>query len=92
MPELDERDNQVDRVMQQLLQTHLTDAELGMYHDDVLDEIERARAAAHIKRCTNCEERYQAMERILSSYQDVEVSTEAVEQLRTLAAKPRPLS
>lgn len=56
----------LDKLMQQAVQAHLTDEELGEFHDGVADPISHLRIEAHLKRCLICAHRLNMMQEILT--------------------------
>lgn len=88
MPEL--HDEELDQLFQQAVALHATEEELGLLHDEVADEMTRARLNAHLRHCADCRERFEMMQEILASYHEVEVPEESLAQLQSLIASTRP--
>jgi hypothetical protein len=88
MPELS--DEEVDKVVRQMALIHLTDPEMGQYHDEVIDDFNGARVEAHLQRCSTCKERYETMKHILATCHGVEVPEESMQHLHSLMAQ-RPM-
>jgi len=66
----------IERLLKRSVQRHLSEDELGAYHDNVVDEVSRARIEAHLGRCQLCERRYAMMREVLATYTQ-ELLTEA---------------
>ncbi len=66
----------IERLLKCSVQRHLSDDELGAYHDHVVDEVSRARIEVHLGRCQLCERRYAMMREVLATYTQ-ELLTEA---------------
>jgi hypothetical protein len=84
------RNHDLDKLIEQAVAVHLTDAELGQYHDSAADEVTRARIAAHLRRCLTCSQRYDTMTQILATYHEVEVPSGSMDQLKALIAQMSP--
>jgi len=83
MPEL--RDQDVERLLERAVLVHLTEEDLGRYHDGAVNETARARIAAHLRRCLICSRQYETMQHILATYHEAGVLPETREQMRALA-------
>lgn len=85
MPEL--REEELNQLFQQAVSLHPSADELGLYHDGVADEVTGARIKAHLRRCPDCQERFDTMKHILATYHEAEVPPESHERLKALIAK-----
>ncbi len=88
MPDL--REEELDQLFQQTVSLHLSENELGLFHDGVADEVTGARIKAHFRRCPDCQERFDKMKHILATYHEVEIPEESLAQLKSLIAATRP--
>jgi len=79
-----------DNLVERALLVHQTDEELSLYHDNVADDVTRARIAVHLRRCLICSRRYDMTKHILATYHEVEVPPESIEQLKALIAQMPP--
>ncbi|GEM_PF-2870275 len=88
MPEL--REEELDQLFQQAVSLHPSEDELGLFHDGVADEATGARIKAHLRRCPDCQERFDTMQRVLATYHEIAVPPESIERLKSLIAAARP--
>lgn len=81
----------VEELLDQAALEHLTDEELGEYHDGVMDEVDRVLAEGHLDRCLPCQERYKTMREVLDTWQQEPVSEEDRALIASLVARiPSP--
>ena len=73
-----------DEVLVSILQAHILTEELGAYHEQTLSEFEQLRVESHLKKCPECQEQYDLMREILSSYHEQDIAPEHAQQLREL--------
>lgn len=68
----DLQDEEVEKAMKQLMLAHISDDEMGDYHDEAIDDFGRARVKAHLRRCQICLRKYERMQRILAASENLE--------------------
>lgn len=80
------RDQDLERLIEMTILAHLTDDELGRYHDDAVHEVELAQIEAHLQRCQICSRRYEGLKRSLAVCDEVEVPPEDIDRAKKFIA------
>lgn len=85
MPDLQDED--VDKIIKQAMLAHISDDEMGEYHDEAIDDFRRARVEAHLRRCQICSRKYERMQRILVAAFEESDSPQNLEPARALVTR-----
>lgn len=85
MPDLYDED--VERTMKQIMLAHISDDEMGSYHDEAIDDFGRAHVEAHLRRCLICSRKYERMQRILVAAFEESAPPEKIDPAKALVAR-----
>jgi len=82
----------VERILKGAVLMHLTEDELGAYHDNAVDEVTRSRIEAHLDRCLICERKLAMMQEMLATYHQETVTEEDIARAKELLhpGMPKP--
>lgn len=74
----------VERLLKGAVLKHLSNDELGKYHDNAVDEVTRSRIDAHLSRCLICERKLEMMQEVLATYHQETVTEEDIARVKAL--------
>lgn len=74
----------VEQLLRRAVLSHLSDDELGAFHDNAVDEVARNRIEAHLSRCLICERKLMMMQDVLATYHQEPVTAEDITRAKVL--------
>ena len=83
--------NDIERLLKNAVLMHLSEEELGAYHDDAVHEAERCRMETHLARCLICSHKLQMMQDVLQS-QGESIDDRDIVRVKTLLDGQRALA
>jgi hypothetical protein len=83
--------NDIERLLKEAVLLHLSEAELGAYHDNAVHEADRCRMETHLARCLICSCKLQMMQDVLQSQGEI-VDDQDIARVKALLDSQRAVA